>query len=1188
VPSVYGLNTLITATRKEMASDHRVQIAGISESLVQLLLLALCTGAQDLPAAQHIVIVVPTNREVNGWAQFLDHMIELLANDTASYQVTAAVLPYFVPFGSDRFVNPKLARRQRIFALDKLLEARAAIVITTLNALAQRSLAPNDFQQASLLLHLDEEHDPDELVSKFEDLGYAKAASVEEEGQYALRGGILDVFPLNELYPIRIEFIGDTVTSLRRFSLVDQKSIAAIKQVKISPAGEALTPHTSRKADAQKLYDVLVETHMHSGDRDGMVRAFQEGVRFSGFDLFAPLFRPSSALALDYAADHTVMLFPASITSCFTKFEEFYEKITTSAEQDAEKKRPTISKQMHFASPEELQAKLDQFKNLIEVGNPYASANVSLIRVEGRLHKDGIPLGGMSGAELFDKWCKLIESIVGKEQGQVAILTHSDEQTERVKNLLQHRGIDVRREPALMLRVVRGELSGSEVYVGRGDLSSHLWLEESATLILPDHVLFGARNRKAKPASVKLQNYLSSFMDLKVGDLVVHVQHGIGKYSGLTTLEVAGAAGDFLIIEYAGGDKIYLPVDNLNMLQRYSAGVDGHESSQALDRLRSGNWEKRKAKVRGSIRVMAEELLKLQAKRAIASIGAYPPPDDTYLQFESEFPYIETDDQLRAIQDVEADLRGGKPMDRLVCGDVGFGKTEVAIRAAMRAVLEGSQVLILVPTTVLCYQHYRTFQSRLEKHGVRVAQANRFVKSTDMKLALEGLKNGTIDVLVGTHRILSKDIKPKKLGLLVVDEEQRFGVAHKERLKELRAGAHVLTLTATPIPRTLHMAMVGLRDISIIATPPQDRVSVKTYIAKFDEDLIREAIDQEVRRGGQVFFVHNRVEDIEQIRQFIRRLVPQYEVRVGHGQMSEHQLEQVIVDFLEQKYPVLLCTTIIESGIDMPNVNTLIVNRADRFGLAQLYQLRGRVGRSNLQAYAYFLTPADERLSEEAKRRLDILSANQELGAGFQIASYDLELRGAGNLLGGEQTGHAAAVGLELYTEMLEAAINDIRGEEVKIKIDTEIKLPVSAHIPTSYIASENQRLHLYKRLFAAETDEAIVALCRDTEDRFGSAPHQFGLLIRIARLKHRLRACSAARVSYGQGAVEIKFAQLTAEQIDALIKIVARQPKVYRLTTDYRLFLAMPTIAKLTLFEQDKLLDRLLELVDPLAESLA
>jgi transcription-repair coupling factor (superfamily II helicase) len=630
-----------------------------------------------------------------------------------------------------------------------------------------------------------------------------------------------------------------------------------------------------------------------------------------------------------------------------------------------------------------------------------------------------------------------------------------------------------------------------------------------------------------------------------------------------------------------------MPVDRLNLLQRYSSGGEGGRG--LVDKLGGQVWEKRKSRIKSEIKDMAEQLLKVQAARELADAHRYNPPGDEYFKLEAEFPFEETEDQQKAIDDVFADLVGEKPMDRLICGDVGFGKTEVALRAAMRAVLEGDQVLVLVPTTVLCYQHYRTFMDRLSRHGVRVGQVNRFVDGKTTKANLDALARGDLDILVGTHRLLSKDIKPKRLGLLVIDEEQRFGVGHKEKLKELRANAHVMTLTATPIPRTLHMSMLGLRDISIIATPPQERLSVKTYIARFDESLIREAILNEVARGGQVFFLHNRVEDIEEMRLFIKSLVPGIDVRTAHGQMREHQLEEVIIDFMEQKFPVLVCTTIIESGIDMPNVNTLIVNRAENFGLAQLYQIRGRVGRSSMQAYAYFLTAAEDTLTDESKKRLEVLSAHQELGAGFQIASHDLEIRGAGNLLGGEQSGKISEIGLEMYTDMLEAAIAELRGQKVIEKIDTEIKLPVTAMIPGTYIEPENLRLQLYKSIFSATDEEELVRLKRETIDRFGAMPDPLTRLFKVATLKRGLSQAKMTSLAIGgRNFYELKFGSLNEGQIDTILDAVRNHPDKYRLTPDGKLFLYAQTFAQPNPAQQDQMIAELVTLVEPLALSIS
>ncbi len=1184
MPSVRGLPSLVSGALAALAAGRRVQVAGVSESLAELVVLTLARRA----ARKKLVLVLPHPKELTPWTQFLEHTLPEVVPEARS-----AILPFFSLYGNDRFINPSLARKQRLYAIAALADpTRPAVIATTLPALAQATLAPSELVPHLFTVKTGQELDPDRFIAVLEDLGYAPHASVEEEGQYALRGGIVDVFPVNRDLPLRIEFLGDDVASMREFVLADQKSRTTLAEATIAPAYEALTPASSRKGDAQKLYEILMELKdLHPADRDGMVSAFLQGARFAGFDMFSPLFRAAPACALDYLdAGDSLLVFPKGLEACTEHYTDFQAALAEAFVRDVEKGRPTLPTDRHFPSPAALAEKLAPLRAVVEFGNPFASPEAELFRVEGRLTLDGAPNVASVGAELFEKWASAIQKLAVENSGSVILLAHHDEQMDRIKNLLGHRSLNAERTPSLLAAFVDQKLTPGAILIGKGDLASHAFVEGEggqATLVLPEHALFGARPRKAKPASQKLQNYLSSFADLKAGDLIVHVQHGIGRYQGMSTLTVAGVASDFLILEYASGDKVYLPVDRLNLLQRYNVGSEG-AGSHALDKIGGPGWEKRKSRVKGAVKDMADELIKIQAKRALAKGFAFHATDDEYVKFEAAFPYEETEDQTRALTDVDADLLSGRPMDRLVCGDVGFGKTEIALRAAMRAVLEGYQVLVLVPTTVLCYQHYRTFQTRLDPFGVRVAQVNRFVSSVELAEAVKGLEEGRVDVLIGTHRILSNDIKPKRLGLLVIDEEQRFGVAHKEKLKQVRAGAHVLTLTATPIPRTLHMAMVGLRDISIIATPPHDRLSVKTYISRFDEALIKEAIENEVRRGGQVFFVHNRVEDIEEIRLFLKTLVPHLEIRVGHGQMREHQLEKVIVDFLEQKFPILLCTTIIESGIDMPNVNTLIVDRADRYGLAQLYQLRGRVGRSNVQAYAYFLTPVEERLSEEGKKRLDVLAAYQDLGAGFQIASHDLELRGSGNLLGGEQSGHAAAVGLELYTQLLDGAIAALRGEAVEEIVDPEIKLPVSALIPPTYIAEERQRLVLYKQLFAAESTETLSRLKLDVEDRYGKAPPELALLLKVARLKQQLRQIRVQRLAASNDAFELRFAKLAETQIDSLIQIVAKQPDRYRLSPDYRLYLKLKVPGRVTLESQDEMLNQLISLVDPLVEKLA
>jgi transcription-repair coupling factor (superfamily II helicase) len=1188
------LNDIIASIKDSLKHKKTVQLQGFTEAQQQLMLMLTYHRliAEPLEKRSNLLIVLPTAKDMGPWLHFLDTVSPELAPKAENL---SGSIPFYGLWGNDRFVNQNLTKRQRLYGLSLLTDVhQPAIVVTTLQGLGQKTLASSAFQEFSIRIGVHEEFSIDQLAESLEQIGYQRVSSVEEEGTYALRGGIFDVFPLNHLSPVRMEFVGDRVDSLRFFSVENQRSSSSLKNVVIAPAVEAFTPKEKRKDQAQKIFNSLLEMDIEQSDRDGMMNSFLQGYQFSGIDMFYPLLRESSVPSYSYLTSSDILFFPKPIESCLEAYKEFIEELDESLEKDLATKRPVISWHDHFCNLEEIKEYVASNTAVMEFGNPYTANKNTLIQITSEA---ALPVStqNLSQVELFDLWVERITKLLESEHARIVVLATHQEQAERIINLLKNRSLDPHFQAGVLPELLNDRLPERSLVVGIGSIASEVWLSADQLLIIPEHVFFGKQKRHHKPASKKLQNYLSSFKELKVGGLVVHLLHGVGRYLGMNSLEVGGSITEFLILEYAGGDKVYLPVDKLNLLQRYSQGTDNHATA-ALDKLKGQGWEKRQSRVKKAVRDMAEELLRVHAERKLAERPAYNPAGDDYYKFEGEFAFEETDDQMRAINDINVDLASSNPMDRLVCGDVGFGKTEVALRAAYRVVSEGHQVIVLVPTTVLCYQHFRTFSERLGKHGIRVAQVNRFVKNLDLKVAIDGLEKGQVDVLIGTHRLLSKDIKPKRLGLLIVDEEQRFGVSHKEKLKALRAGCDVLTLTATPIPRTLHMSMLGLRDISIITTPPVDRLAVKTYVAKFDEVLIRDAIRQEVKRGGQVFFVHNRVQDIVEVRNFIKSLVPEVDIRIAHGQMSEDKLEQVIIDFLEQKFSVLLCTTIIESGIDMPKVNTLIVNRADRFGLAQLYQIRGRVGRSSRQAYAYFLTHDAEKVTDEAKQRLEVLSTHQELGAGFQIASYDLEIRGAGNLLGGEQSGHVSEVGLEMYTEMLEQAINEIRGKPTKQKVDTEIKIPISAYIPQAYIESENHRLYLYKSLFSADDAEDLYNLHNETRDRFGPIPPELGALFKVADLKRQLRDCGALSLAQTKtGAYEIKFGSLKEQQIDKILKVIMKQPQVYKLLPDYKLVIqhksaaaqggSQQTVSPIE--AQAVLLTELIALIEPLAHSL-
>ena len=693
------------------------------------------------------------------------------------------------------------------------------------------------------------------------------------------------------------------------------------------------------------------------------------------------------------------------------------------------------------------------------------------------------------------------------------------------------------------------------IEIGYGYSSKPICFLHENLVIIPDFTILGILPGIKGIQKRRVKETFQSFSDLLPAGLVVHHHHGVGRYRGLTRMSFGGIESEFLIIEYAGNDKIYLPVDRLNILSRYHT-LEDSSCPRPLDRL-GGSFERKKQLVKSKTAEFAKFLLQEQAKRAMVRGLAYGEISDTYHRLEADFPYEETEDQLSAIEEIEADFASGMPMDRLLCGDVGFGKTEVALRAAMRTALEGYQTLIFVPTTLLCHQHYRNFSHRMEKYAVKVAQVNRFVSPANIKRVLGEVSTGKIDILIGTHMLLTKDVRPKNLGLIIVDEEQRFGVNQKERLKRLRSNAHIISMSATPIPRTLHQSLIGLKQISIIATPPRQRLPVQTYIGPYDTGLIKKAVDQELSRGGQVFYIHNRVETIETYADELRKVVSDARIAIAHGQMHEHHLEKIVQEFIEKKYDVLLCSTIIEAGVDMPNVNTLIVSNADRFGLSQLYQIRGRVGRSHVQAYAYLLTDPKSQLSPEAKSRLAVIANHQELGAGFHIANRDLEIRGAGDLLGKAQSGHVYEVGLETYRTLLRGAIQELKGEKVQENLEVEIKLPLQIMIPESFIRSERERLKFYKDIFSATEERKLEEISDILVDRFGSLPKELKILFKVAYLKLMLVRVSIVSLVYRQGGVECKFHEIGEQIQRSILKLIDEKPQKYKAQPKNTLFIA-------------------------------
>jgi len=757
------------------------------------------------------------------------------------------------------------------------------------------------------------------------------------------------------------------------------------------------------------------------------------------------------------------------------------------------------------------------------------------------------------------------------EKYRVSMVCHQWSQVQRLRELLGHYGVPM---DVSEVRFSEAPRDASAVRILTGDLSRGFRLPGDGIVVIAEEGIFGRRVKRRDLSEIRKKQLLVSLAELKPGDFMVHVDFGVGIYRGLQHLAFDGIGGDFLLLEYAAEDKLYLPVDRINLVQRY---VGGEGCDPSLDRLGGAGWEKKKAKAREAVEEMAEELLRIYAARQVHEGYSFSPPDDLYREFEAAFSYEETPDQLGAIEDVVRDMERSRPMDRLVCGDVGYGKTEVAMRGAFKAAMDGKQVAVLVPTTVLAAQHLETFRARFAAYPVTVEMMSRFRSPREQKAILERLKTGEVDIIIGTHRLLQKDVVFKDLGLLIIDEEHRFGVSHKERLKQYRAVVDVLTLTATPIPRTLNMSLSGIRDLSIIDTPPVDRLAIKTFVARFSDELIREAVLRELRRGGQVFFVHNRVQSIGAMADYLRRLIPEAKLAVGHGQMQERELEEVMLGFLHGHFNLFLCTTIIESGLDIPSANTMIVNRADTFGLAQLYQLRGRVGRSSQRAYAYFLVPGEGAVSSDARERLRVIQELTELGAGFRIAMHDLEIRGTGDFLGSRQSGNIAAVGFELYSELLEEAVGRMKGEARPEHIEPEINLKIPAFIPEDYVPDPNQRLVIYKRLAQSSEEEDVGAVGDELLDRFGKHPLPVSYLLESMKLRVHLRSLLVRKLEFDGRRLVVFFHEKTPVSPDTLIGLIRRSPDVYRFSPDFVLSASVPdTSFEGVLSEARKLLKRL------------
>ncbi|ABB33752.1 transcription-repair coupling factor [Geobacter metallireducens RCH3] len=1037
---------------------------------------------------------------------------------------------------------------QRLACLRRLMDRKTAAVVTTPDALRQRVLPRTMLDNASLYFLPGEESNRDEFLAKLVTLGYLNVPLVEDRGTFAVRGGIVDIFPPGFEQPVRIEFFGDFVETIRAFDPLSQRSLAPLEELLLLPSREMVLTDEVLKSASHHIKARCDELEISPVARRELLEQLQQGLYPTGVEWLLPLFHPRLETLFDYAGDAVrVVLDPEALAE---EDERFDRELVTAEDQARE--RGDL-----FASPAEFFLTASETAGSIEAGRlvtiPYLtvtgeSDEKTALALDIQENTD-LKVDVSSDSERILK--PLVTRLNGwlEERQRVIVACHQRGQAQRLYELLSHYplplNISDRPFPA------ERERDDGKVDVVIGDLSRGFRLPEEKLIVIAEEEIFGRRQKRRGVSELRKKQIMTSLAELKPGDYMVHLDHGIGIYRGLQHISLSGCAGDFILLEYAGGDKLYLPVDRLNLVQRY-VGAEGLEPR--VDKLGGTSWEKAKGKARAAVQEMAGELLQIYAARQLHEGHAFSPPDDLYREFEASFAYEETSDQMSAIMDVIGDMTSAKPMDRLVCGDVGYGKTEVAMRGAFKAVMDGKQVAVLVPTTVLAQQHLETFKARLGAYPVTVEMLSRFRTPKEQKEILEKVKKGAIDVIIGTHRLLQSDVTFKDLGLLIVDEEQRFGVTHKEKLKKYKAVVDILTLTATPIPRTLYMSMMGIRDLSIIDTPPVDRLAVKTFVARSSDDLIREAVMRELRRGGQIFFVHNRVQSIMNWAEHLRRIVPEAKIAVGHGQMDEGELEKVMLGFMHGETNLLLCTTIIESGLDIPNANTLIIDRADTFGLAQLYQLRGRVGRSKQRAYAYLLIPGEGAISSDARERLKIIQELTELGAGFRLATHDLEIRGAGDILGAKQSGNIAAVGFDLYTELLEEAIQNLKGEERLERVEPEINLRIPAFVPEDYVREPNQRLIIYKKLTQAESEEEVDEVMAELVDRFGKLPLAATYLLEVMKLRIHFKRFLITMAEFDGRRLCLSFHQKTPVPPDTIIGLIRSNPKRYQFSPDFRL----------------------------------
>jgi transcription-repair coupling factor (superfamily II helicase) len=1102
----------------------RIALSGVTPTAKAVLLVLLRRAAE-----RRLIVVVSDNRAADELVPVLQGFAEL----TGAVEPDAIVsLPArdVLPF-QNLSPHPEI-QEERAAALWQIASAKAAIVVAPVTSTATRLRSPEYYTDLARSVRRADTLDVDGLLRHLNTVGYSSSDVVEMPGQYAVRGGILDVYSPEADRPVRIEFFGDEVESIRKFDPATQRSSAGVDEALLLPLTE--TPVSEELLAA-------IHTRLSGKRLSGTEEALEQAILaegatvFPGWEFYAPVAGADRTL-LDLLPEASVMVDEPDAVE--RELDRVWSRIGEAHERSGVGN--LVRPEDLYFPPEQLLAKLAsrtgadlEHLGITRAGAIEAAAFLS--QPTPRFH-GSVPT-------MLEEVQKL-----SAEGQRVLFAAANIGELERLADIFTEYNVPFR----LGSRTRGGESYADETAYFSGEVFTTTLVKAYVPdgVLLPEAHLavFGARDLFDESETVaarplrqksKVSAFLSDFRDLQVGDYVVHVEHGISQYQGLKEINQGDGPAEFMLLEFAEAAKLYVPLTRLDLVQKYRS-AEG--AKPPLSHLGTATWAKTKARVKKAMKDMADELLKLYAERRMAEGHAFPADNQWQKEFEDSFEYNETDDQEQAIADVKRDMESSLPMDRLLCGDVGYGKTEVAMRAAFKAVGDNKQVAVLAPTTVLAFQHYETFKQRFAAFPVNIEMISRFRSAKEQKEILQKTEAGKIDILIGTHRILSKDIKFAELGLLVVDEEQRFGVRHKERIKQMRKQVDVLTMSATPIPRTLHMSLVGLRDMSVIETPPKDRMAIQTVVAAWDEKLIQSAIEQELERGGQVYFVHNRVDTIWEIAAKLQALVPQARVTVGHGQMSEGELEKVMLKFMHHEADILVATTIIENGLDIPLCNTILINRADRLGLSELYQLRGRVGRSNRRAYAYLMLPPEIELTPIARRRLAALKEFSDLGAGFKIAALDLELRGAGNLLGGEQSGHIDAVGFELYTSMLDHAVRELKGEAAPEEEEIQLNLGLNIRIPADYIAEENQRLRVYKRIAGVESEEKLADVRSELQDRYGDPPAAVRNLLEYATLKLASARVGVIGIDRKRDQVSLRFRENASIDPERLARFVSSQ----------------------------------------------